>query len=120
MLINFWYEIRHSMIKKCFNRAESIEKSHIPHDCEHIALYSTPIPHKSYTKCLLLPIKYGLPKASIHELYSTLIGGDKTHHFFTNQHIYQFCTQNRFTSILLIALMEFALHTNPLYTSQRG
>ena len=85
--------------KKCFNCAESIKNSHIPHDCEHIALYSTPIPHKSYTKCLLLPIKYGLPEASIHELYSTLIGGGKTHHFFTNQHIYQFCTQNRFTSI---------------------
>ena len=69
--------------KKCFNRAESIEKSHIPHDCEHIALYSTPIPHKSYTKCLLLPIKYGLPKASIHELYSTLIGGIK--HIISSQ-----------------------------------
>ena len=69
--------------KKCFNRAESIKNSHIPHDCEHIDLYSTPIPHKSYTKCLLLPIKYGLPKASIHELYSTLIGGIK--HIISSQ-----------------------------------
>ena len=45
---------------------------------------------------------YCLPEASIHELYSTLIGGGKTHHFFTNQHIYQFCTQNRFTFVCVL------------------
>ena len=27
--------------KKCFNRAESIKQSHIPHNCEHI-LYAQP------------------------------------------------------------------------------
>ena len=62
---------------------------------------------------------YSLPEASIHELYGTLIWS-KIHHFFTNRQIHQFCTQNRFTSIWLIALMECALHTNPLYTFQRG
>ena len=45
---------------------------------------------------------YSLPEASINELYSTLIGGGKTHHFFTNQHIYQFCTQNRFTFVCVL------------------
>ena len=90
--------------KKCFNRAESIKNSHIPHDCEHIDLYSTPIPHKSYTKCLLLPIKYGLPEASIHELYDSLIQS-RIHHFFTNRHFYQFYTQNRFIFVRCIQLI---------------
>ena len=42
------------------------------------------------------------------------------HRLCTNLHIEQFRTQNRFTSIELIALMECALHTNTLYTIQRG
>ena len=42
------------------------------------------------------------------------------HRLCTNLHIEQFRTQNRFTSIELIALMECALHTNMLYTIQRG
>ena len=105
----------HSMIIKCFNRAESIGKSHILHDCEHII----PISRKFYTKCLLLPIKYGLPKASIHELYDTLIWS-KIHHFFTNRHIYQFCTQNRFTFVQCIRLIYWVLQVLQLYTFQRG
>ena len=28
--------------KKCFTHAESIQKTHIPHDCEHI-LYAQPL-----------------------------------------------------------------------------
>ncbi len=36
----------HSMIIKCFNRAESIEKSHIPHDCEQSDLSPIPISRK--------------------------------------------------------------------------
>ena len=50
LLRNFWYEVRHSMIKSARNRAESIKNSHIPHDCEHIDLYTSPISRKSYTK----------------------------------------------------------------------
>ena len=45
---------------------------------------------------LQFPIKHNLHLMSIHELYDTLIWS-KIHHFFTNRHIYQFCTQNRFT-----------------------
>ena len=68
---------------------------------------------------LQFPIKHNLHLMSIHELYDTLIWS-KIHHLFTNRHIYQFCTQNRFTSIELIALIECALLTNTLYTFQRG
>ena len=44
---------------------------------------------------------YSLSEASIHELFDTLIWS-KIHHFFTNQHIYQFCTQNRFTFVCVL------------------
>ena len=83
------------MLQSCGNYQK---KSHIPHDCEHIDLYTSPISHKFYTKIMRHPIKYSFPKACIHELYGTLIWS-KIHHFFTNRHIYQFCTQNRFTFI---------------------
>ena len=36
--------------KKCFNCAESIKQSHIPHNCEHIDWYQIPISRKFYTK----------------------------------------------------------------------
>ena len=42
------------------------------------------------------------------------------HRLYTNLHIEQFRGQNRFTPIELIALIECALHTNTLYTFQRG
>ena len=104
-----------SMIKSASIVRDISKKSHIPHDCEHII----PISRKFYTKCLLLPIKYGLPEASIHELYDTLIWS-KIHHFFTNRHIYQFCTQNRFTFVQCIRLIYWVLQVLQLYTFQRG
>ena len=73
LLRNFWYEVRHSMIIKCFNCAESIKKSYFPHNCEHIDWYPIPISRNFIWSFWDFQSNYSLPEASIHELYSTLI-----------------------------------------------
>lgn len=35
LLRNFWYEVRHSMIKSA-SIVRNLLNTHIPHDCEHI------------------------------------------------------------------------------------
>ena len=106
--------------KKCFTRAESIKNTHTFRTIASILIDTQSRFPANFTRSLCdFQSNYSLPEASIHELYGTLIWS-KIHHFFTNRQIHQFCTQNRFTSIWLIALMECALHTNPLYTFQRG
>ena len=96
---NFWYGVRHSMIRKCFTRAESIKNTHTFRTIASILIDPQSRFPANFTRSLCdFQSNYSLPEASIHELYGTLIWS-KIHHFFTNRQIHQFCTQNRFTSI---------------------
>lgn len=120
LLRNFWYGVRHSMIKSA-SIVRNLSKNHTFRTIASILIDTqSRFPANFIRSFCDFQSNYSLPEASIHELYSTLIGGGKTHHFFTNRHIEQFCMQNRFTFIWYIALIKCILHTNTLYTFQRG
>ena len=98
LLRNFWYEVRHSMIKSA-SIVRNLSKIHTFRTIASILINTqSRFPANFIRSFCDFQSNYSLPEASIHELYRTLIGS-KIHYFFTNQHIYQFCTQNRFTSI---------------------
>ena len=102
MLRNFWYEVCHSMIKSA-SIVRNLLNNHTFRTIASILIDTQSRFSANFIRSFCdFQSNYSLPEASIHELYSTLIGGGKTHHFFTNQHIYQFCTQNRFTFVCVL------------------
>lgn len=119
MLRNFWYEVRHSMIKSA-SIVRNLLNNHTFRTIANILIDTqSRFPANFIRSFCDFQSNYSLFEASIHELFDTLIWS-KIHHFFTNRHIEQFCTQNRFTFIWHIALIKCILHTNTLYTIQRG
>lgn len=106
--------------KKSASIVRNLSKNHTFRTIASILLYTQPrFPANFIRSFCDFQSNCSLSEASIHELFDTLIWS-KIHHFFTNRHIEQFCTRNRFTFIWHIALIKCILHTNTLYTFQRG
>ena len=118
LLRNFWYVVRHSMIKSA-SIVRNLSKNHTFRTIASILIDTqSRFPANFIRSFCDFQSNCSLSEASIHELFDTLIWS-KIHHFFTNRHIEQLCTQNRFAFIWHIALIKCILHTNTLCTFQR-
>ena len=83
LLINFWYEVRHSMIKSA-SIVRNLLNNHTFRTIANILIDTqSRFPANFIRSFCDFQSNYSLPEASIYELYRTLIGGVK--HIISSQ-----------------------------------
>ena len=87
LLRNFWYEVRHSMIKSA-SIVRNLLNNHSFRTIANILIDTqSRFPANFIRSFCDFQSNYSLPEASIHELYSTLIGGGNTSFFHKSTHL---------------------------------